>query len=44
MSLPDHELDEPREPEWCELHETVRPCQHCKDTMADWTCEDREER
>lgn len=41
----DQTLDEPDEPERCERHDAPRPCQECKDQMADWTFDDwRDER
>lgn len=37
MSLPDCQLDEPYEPDTCEMHDEPRPCQHCEERMNDWT-------
>lgn len=30
MSLPDHELEEPSDQEFCEEHNRHRPCYRCK--------------
>lgn len=45
MGLPDCQLDEPSEPETCEMHNEPRPCRFCKERMDEWTFNDwREER
>ncbi len=35
MSVPDHELDEPSDQEWCSLHTHYRPCRECRNEVAD---------
>lgn len=35
MSLPDHMLEEPPDPEWCEEHRASKPCLACAVDEAD---------
>lgn len=44
MSLPDLLLEEPEDPEWCQIHNAPRPCEHCAAKMAGWTFDEMMER
>ena len=45
MSLPDHYLEEPPDPEWCEEHRCGKPCRLCRLDYAEQRAEaQREER
>ena len=35
MGLPDCELEEPSDSEWCWMHTQYQPCPHCRDEAAD---------
>ena len=35
MAVPDHEIDEPSDADWCEIHIQYRPCEGCKDDAND---------
>lgn len=44
MSVPDHELDEPSDTEWCAEHNAYRPCAACRADEVDRQHDARKER
>ncbi len=44
MSVPDHELEEPTDSEWCFTHENYQPCSGCRADYADRVYDDMKER
>lgn len=36
MSVPDRELNEPEDQEWCSEHNAYRPCRGCKQDAWEW--------
>ena len=44
MSIPDAWIDEPCDPEYCTIHEAIRPCPYCADDELDRRHDTRKER
>ena len=41
MAIPDHMLNEPPDPGWCDTHSQVRPCVDCLDMERDRQYDER---
>ena len=44
MSVPDCELEEPSDLEWCFVHASYRPCSACRSDEADRQYDERRDR